>query len=578
MLSEIQSLLMDQVNGEHLMKYTKEISREVRLSGSPEELRSFYYVQGLLDSFGLKTTLEFHDAYISLPIQATLSINGNSLPCITHSMALSTEGNILESTAVYIDEECLVLDQSVKNKIVILDGIATPNIVKEAQKKEAIAAIFINGPYTHEMIVSTVWGNPTSKTKEDLPKIPVVSIDNKSGELLKNIIAEHHDSKVRLSTVVESGWRKIPALIANIQGQKETEDFVLFSGHIDSWHYGAMDNASANATMIEVARILSINTQYLRRGVRFAFWSGHSHGRYAGSTSYCDHNWQELYDHCGLHIYIDSVGGKGATILSEANCMAETTQLGAKFIEIETKEKYMGKRFARAGDQSFWGTGIPSLFMGLSEQPLSNDPASKTLVKLFGGKRAGGFGWWWHTTEDTIDKIYKNFLIRDCKIYLATLFHTCSSRILPIDQLAAIKEIKSSLIKYQGLSKKRIEMDKLVNQINNIEKLSAEFYDQLVEDHLSDEELLTINKGLMKISRYLVPLNYVEGDIFEHDPAIGQVPIPMLSEILTLIDIKSGCDIEYEIKTSLLRKINKISYSLKGVEDNLTKLLSKLSI
>ena len=87
-------------------------------------------------------------------------------------------------------------------------------------------------------------------------------------------------------TSVDTSWRPIPELVADLD--VDGRDYVMFSGHVDSWHYGAMDNASANATMIETARMLADNRESLRRGVRFAFWSGHSHARYAGSTWFAD--------------------------------------------------------------------------------------------------------------------------------------------------------------------------------------------------------------------------------------------------------------------------------------------------
>ena len=68
-----------------------------------------------------------------------------------------------------------------------------------------------------------------------------------------------------LQTDVETGWRPIPALTADIPGTVE-DRYVMLSGHVDSWHYGAMDNASADATMLEVGRIFSEHTGELRRG------------------------------------------------------------------------------------------------------------------------------------------------------------------------------------------------------------------------------------------------------------------------------------------------------------------------
>ena len=76
-------------------------------------------------------------------------------------------------------------------------------------------------------------------------------------------LAERGALRVRLTTEVDTRWRHIPVLTAELDG--EEDNFVLFSGHIDYWHYGAMDNGTANATMMEVGRILANHRAALRR-------------------------------------------------------------------------------------------------------------------------------------------------------------------------------------------------------------------------------------------------------------------------------------------------------------------------
>src|SRR5690606_31051813 len=177
------------------------------------------------------------------------------------------------------------------------------------------ALICISGEHLHEMTVSPVWGSPTPETLDMLPQVPVISVDSATGEQLKALI-DGAEARVRVTTVVDTRWRKIPVLLADLD--VEGRDHVMFSGHVDSWHYGAMDNGSANATMIEVARILANHRDELRRGVRFAFWSGHSQARYAGSTWFADAYWFDLRDRCVAHVNVDSTGGKGATDLTTA--------------------------------------------------------------------------------------------------------------------------------------------------------------------------------------------------------------------------------------------------------------------
>jgi hypothetical protein len=126
------------------------------------------------------------------------------------------------------------------------------------------------------MIVSPVWGSPTPDTIGRLPNVPIVSVDAASGDRLKGLL-EAGPGRARVRTEVDTRWRPIPTLLADLD--VDGRDYVLFSGHVDSWHYGAMDNGTANATMVEVARILAQHRGELRRGLRLAFWSGHSHAR-----------------------------------------------------------------------------------------------------------------------------------------------------------------------------------------------------------------------------------------------------------------------------------------------------------
>ena len=61
----------------------------------------------------------------------------------------------------------------------------------------------------------------------------------------------------------------------------------------------------------------------MRRGLRLCFWSGHSHGRYSGSSWYADTRWEELSKRCVAHVNVDSTGAKGNTIMSDALSSAE---------------------------------------------------------------------------------------------------------------------------------------------------------------------------------------------------------------------------------------------------------------
>ena len=63
---------------------------------------------------------------------------------------------------------------------------------------------------------------------------------------------------------------------------------MLVHGHYDCWEVGVGDNATGDATLLELARVLWVIARRLRRSVKLAWWPGHSTGRYAGSTWFAD--------------------------------------------------------------------------------------------------------------------------------------------------------------------------------------------------------------------------------------------------------------------------------------------------
>jgi len=323
-LSSTERAIVEAVSREQLLTYTRGIAQWVRLSGTEEERKAFEYVADQLRQLGVEPHLYLGFGYISLPRGAVLRVGQQGLCAITHSMAASTPAQGVDLPAIYLGyaTESDFAAQDARGKAVVIDGLAVPAKVLAADRVGAAACIFVNRDmYVHEMIVSGIWGSPTPEEKHQLPRIPVVSLGKEGGGILRTLVAGPQLREVHLVTQVETCWREIPTLTAQVDGVDEPEKFVLFSGHIDSWHYGAMDNGSANATMLETLRVLLPYRNTFRRGLRLAFWSGHSHGRYAGSTWYADTFWEDLHENCVAHINVDSTGGQNAVVLSEASAM-----------------------------------------------------------------------------------------------------------------------------------------------------------------------------------------------------------------------------------------------------------------
>lgn len=535
MLAPDATRLLASVDADRLMAHVAELTRYVRTPGGADEAAAFAYIEKELALSGLAPQRHNLPAYVSLPSGASLCVEGEPYPCTTHSML---PGADIEAEIVFIPDAAAIGKNALAGKIVMTEGLAMVPVMRAAMAARAAGVVFIAGEkHFHEMIVSQVWGSPEPSDLNAYMTIPAVTVAYAEGERIKTRLlqpaptaggtrAKLHAS---LQAKVDSIWTTLPVLTADIGDT--AKGFLLLTGHVDSWHRGAMDNASGNAAALEIARLLTAEAAGdngsggLRRGVRVVFWSGHSHGRYAGSTAYCDAFFQELYDKAFLHVNVDCLGGTGATLLTQAACMAETKELGAFAIGAVTGETFEGVRFGRSCDQSFWGTGTPSLFSSVSEQPKPEreDAAAKAFALMFGGSKSGGYGWWWHTVADTADKLDPAFLRRDTQIFLAAVHKACTDPLLPLDITAAFNDFASIVRRYAAMESPLVDFGPLLREVRRGEALVAELA-------LAEKTPDAANALIMEFERRLVPLAYVKGKIYGHDPALRQAPVPLLEE------------------------------------------------
>ncbi len=547
-----------EVSADRLMDVTSRISEEVRLSGSEEELRSAHYIEGLLREAGLETELLFHDAYISLPGPAELVVGRDRFPCITHSFSAPSGPDGISGDLVDIRDPAGAVRDAVRGKVALVDGLAMAGFVRAVEAGGAVAQIYINGDLTHEMIVSSVWGSPGTAERGKYPKSAVVSVTNEVGGELRGRL-KSGPVEVRVQCEVDTAWRKTPLLVGDLKAPSG-DDFVLLSGHIDSWHLGAMDNAGANATMIEVARILAGHRRHLRRGLRLAFWSGHSHGRYSGSAWYADSHWRELREHCVAHVNVDSIGGLGATVLSEGIAMASTRALGAAAIAEVAQATFDGTRVGRAGDQSFVALGIPSLWMSLSEQPPSDHPTARAFSTGVGSPRSGGLGWWWHTVEDTMDKLDPELLLRDARIYTVAVGRLVGEALVPLSAVAEADELVKGLVDLGEVANGRFDLSTTIATARQARDVARGLEDWRAKQPLGVDlpKGAHFNRAVNALLRGLVGAQYSEHGPYAQDPAAGMQPIPLLHPLLALVELDPESDEAHLMTVDLTRSRNRL--------------------
>jgi hypothetical protein len=376
------------------------------------------------------------------------------------------------------------------------------------------------------------------------------TIPQDEGEALRQRLRRGESVRATLIAEVDTGWRKIPLLVGELMPEGDPDAlFVLFSGHHDSWHYGVMDNGSANATMLEAARLLAERRGTWRRGLRVCFWSGHSHGRYAGSAWYADEYWEELDRRCVAHVNIDSTGGKGAHLLTNSGVIDELKAVAADAVREVAGQVHAGRRHGRVADHSFWGVGLPSMFGSLSHHP----PGGPI-------KTPGALGWWWHTPHDLIDNIDPENHARDTRIVLRVLGRLVTDRVLPLDYRAFADALGGELERIAGALGDRLDLGALTGAAAELHRNAAALGART--STASDAEARRIDRALMQASRALVPLNYTYGDRFQHDPALTHPAWPALEGLRELARLDPGSPDQPYYQVHARQTRNRVAHAL----------------
>jgi hypothetical protein len=551
----LEPALAAQVSEKTLMEHVRTIGALERESGSAGEAQAYDYIERILKSYGVEVERREIEAYISLPLEGRVHLpDGGTIEGLTHSFSTSVEALEGELVDVGDGRPADYARANAAGKIALVNGLPAPGRAWAAQQAGTLGQIYVLMDHLHNMIVTTIWGTPSPETAWRIPAVPCLSVLGADGRRLRELLARGPVT-VRMTTRVRTGWMPIPHLVGELTGRHE-DRFVLFSGHVDSWHYGAMDNGTANATMLEVARLLAGRRSALRRGIRFAFWSGHSHGRYAGSAWYADHAWRELHQRCVVHLNVDSTGARGASDYSVLHATEDAQHFAETVVTDVTGQKSRGRRFSRAGDQSFWGAGVPSAFMSLSGLPKQDTDLSRAMERLVG---SAGFPWWWHTKDDTIDKIDAAVLALDTKVYLASALRWLNAPVLPLDHSRAARALLAELDSLQATAGARFDLAPAVDGAralaDRLERVKTAL--TALDATTPPARLEAINRGLMRLSRVLVPLAYTSGDRFTHDLALPIPPLAGLQRVRELSTLDPDTDAFKFARAALVRERNR---------------------
>jgi hypothetical protein len=568
-----EAALRDLVSPDILMDHVRIIGAWERESGTAGEAQAYDYIERTLKQYGLEVERGEIDAYISLPQEGRVLLpDGSAVEGLTHAFSTSTDG--LDGELVDVGAGTPEDYERVRaaGKIALVDGLPTPGKAWAAQEAGTLGQIFVVMDHLHNMIVTTVWGTPTPETAGRIPRTPCLSVLKGGGGRLRALLGPR-PGRVTLVTRVTTGWTPIPHLVGQLPGTGE-DRYVLFSGHVDAWHHGAMDNGTANATMLEVGRLLAQRRDALRRGLRLAFWSGHSHGRYAGSAWYADQAWLDLHRRCAVHLNVDSTGARGATDYSVYHATEDAQSFTEAVVADVTGQAGRARRFSRAGDQSFWGIGVPSALMSLSGIPRQDTELSRYMERQFG---TAGFPWWWHTRDDTVDKIDAGVLTLDTRVYVTAALRLINAPVVPLEPARLAGALLGTLEEIQGAVRGRLDLGPALDAAGRLAERAGRLAAALdgVAASPAPAAVDAANRTLVRLSRILVPLAYTTGDRFRHDLALPVPPLAGLQPARALAALDpAGTPFKFAA-TAAVRERNRAVHALEEATEAIDDFLSR---
>ncbi len=539
-------------------------------SGSPEEEKAIQYMKKRLEEKGLECRIYRFEAYLSEPKYSSLNIISPvemKIQSTPYRQVGSTTPEGFEAEMIYLSPEEIGYAEC-KNKIVLCEqktsgdwmGLRNGFLFRLQEMGIKGLVVIEQDDYMptvcHQRADFSVSGSPTIDNINEIQTIPaILHISNRDGQVLKKLVKQG-GVRAHIVSVVHTGWKSIPLLETEIKGNVEPEKFILVNAHVDTPPFspGVVDNLSGNVAIMEVATLLNNHRSNLRRSVRIAIWPGHEIGRYSGSTWYNDAFWHDLRHNCFVSYNIDSPGTEGATLFRDIQIteVMDAAQESVKAVQGKGVENF---RWAtRAGDGSFWGTGMPHVSITTSRPPQDYDPH----VNYSGG------GWWWHTPYATMDHGDIDVLEMDVKAELNFVTRMAACPIIPFNFTQYSEKLLEILAKMQEKTDKvraYFNLDPLIVRAETFSELCKKLESTLEENgkSLDEEKIKQLNINLMWISRHINPVTHSNAGPSEQMSmeTFGAQPLPRISQIQDLANMTLHQSHEFKLlKNKLLRQRN----------------------
>lgn len=380
--------VIKKINAENIYNHIAALSKTPRIAGTDAEDQAVQYVKNQFESYGFDVEVQPFQYYgYTSPHTTELKVEGYSGTLNPSAFTYTVSGNV-KGELVYAGlgkvDELRNVDLTGKIALIKRGDISFADKVLNAAERGAVGVIIFNN------VAGTINGTLGGANDN---YVPAVSLTKAEGDALADKLAYgeklNATLKIEGARTGESTSHNVIATKKPTNKNKDTNNIIVVSSHHDSvpGAPGANDNASGTAMTLELARVFkNVPTD---TEIRFITFGAEELGL-IGSTYYVNNLSDDEIDRTVANFNLDMVGSRDAgdlvmlTLDGNANLVTELAQASS------TRLNGIATPFGQGGRSDhvpFAEVGIPAaLFIHSPTEP------------------------WYHTPEDSIDKISKEKL------------------------------------------------------------------------------------------------------------------------------------------------------------------------
>ena len=287
------------------------------------------------------------------------------------------------------------------------------------------------------------------------PIIPAVGVSYEDGSFLARLLEREDEVKASITTTDRNMDMTSYNVICDISGTSDDGEYVLSGSHYDGHDIsqGAVDPASGAVTVLEMARVLNMVKDKLKRRVRLVCFGVEEIGLF-GSYNYVAQHEEEMGP-LRFMLNLDAAGGSGkkGVILHGQPELEPFIEQAAK--EMKAELPYFQRVSPYSDHWPFFLKGVPTAGGG--------DPERMRT------RTGRGYG---HTRYDTVDKVELENLRRAAANYSRLLL-----RVANTDDWRAKRKTEEEIgefIKEQGYDQTVALADKVKEHVKAWEEIHPE--------------------------------------------------------------------------------------------------------